>query len=75
MLTTIFCCTDDFCKFFEQESKRYTLSNDTKTTFQSRMTLSEIMTIMIYWHHSGYKNFKSYYKNHVSVYLHHEFPN
>jgi len=39
------------------------------------MNLSEVMTIVIYWHHSGYKNFKAYYTKHVQVYLRKEFPN
>jgi len=39
------------------------------------MKLSEIMTIAIYYHYSGYKTFKEYYEKHVMVYLKSEFPN
>lgn len=74
MLTTIFYYTDEFCKFFSKESKNQMLMNDSIKPIQSKMTLSEIMTIMIYWHQSGYKNFKSFYTKHVLVYLHNEFP-
>lgn len=74
-LLDIFYYTDEFCKFFEQEAKKYSLQNPIKEDFKSKMTLSEIMTIMIFWHQSGYKNFKSYYKNFVLVYLKTEFPN
>lgn len=75
MLVTIFCHVDDFCKFFEQEAKKCMLKTDDIKPFKSSMTLSEVMTIMIYWHHSGYKNFKSFYNMHVSQYLRQEFPN
>lgn len=74
MLTTIFYYTDEFCKFFSQEAAKHTLENDSITHFQSAMTLSEIMTIMIYWHQSGYKNFKSFYTKHVLVVFKKEFP-
>ena len=29
------------------------------------MQLSEVMTIVVYYHYSGYKHFKSYYLKHV----------
>jgi hypothetical protein len=35
---------------------------------------SEIMTIVIYFHQSGYRNFKDYYTKHVQVELCSEFP-
>jgi len=40
-----------------------------------KATLSEIATIVLFYHYSGYKNFKSYYQKHVEVYLKKEFPN
>jgi hypothetical protein len=39
------------------------------------MNPSEIMTIAIYFHFSGYKTFKDYYEKFVLVYLKSEFPN
>ncbi len=38
------------------------------------LSVSEIMTIMIHLHQSRYRNFKSYYTQHVQVYLRSEFP-
>ena len=38
------------------------------------MSLSEIMTILIKFHQSYYRNFKRYYLNHVCVYWRGEFP-
>ena len=37
--------------------------------------MSEIMTIIIYFHQSRYRNFKSYYNEHVCKLLRAEFPN
>lgn len=37
--------------------------------------MSEIATITLFYHYSGYKNFKSYYQNHVKIYLKKDFPN
>ena len=39
------------------------------------MSSSEILTIATWYHHSGYKTFKSYYEKHVLVHMRNEFPN
>jgi hypothetical protein len=39
------------------------------------LTLSEIMTIVIHFHQSQYRNFKAYYKEYVLKHLRSEFPN
>jgi hypothetical protein len=41
---------------------------------KGQLTLSEIMTIIIYFHQWMYRNFKSYYLEHVCKYLQREFP-
>jgi len=72
MIVNIFCHTDDFCKLF----KKLLLENNadlpkTKQGRKPNMLLSEVMTIAIYFHYSGYKNFKSYYlKYFEEVFLH-----
>jgi len=75
MLTTIFYYTDEFCKFFLQEANKHLILSEPTKPFQSTMQLSEVMTIMIYWHHSGYKNLKAFYTKHLLVHLRGEFPN
>lgn len=74
MLTVIFYYTDEFCKFFEKEAQKHMLPDNAMKPFESKMNLSEIMTIMIYWHQSGYKNFKEFYTKEVLVHLRREFP-
>lgn len=74
MLTAIFYYTDEFCKFFAKEAQKHMLPDNAIKPFESKMHLSEIMTIMIYWHQSGYKNFKEFYTKEVLVHLCREFP-
>lgn len=77
LLIKIFYDVDNYCIPLEEYCKNYFLSNDKgSTTFTSSKTLclSEIMTITIYFHLSGYRTFKTYYKEHVSTVLKPYFP-
>jgi hypothetical protein len=75
-LVTIFCETDDFCKYFEKQYGKKLLSNG-KGIRESAMNLSmsEVMTISIWYHYTGYATFKDYYTKHVLFYLTKEFSN
>lgn len=74
MLTKIFYEIDNFCKIFEKEWSKKLLSENTKiASTRCQMSLSEIMTITIYFHFSGYRTFKHYYQNHVCKNLTKEF--
>lgn len=75
MLTQLYCTIDDFCKLLEQELGTKRLLGSQKSKNQSKITLSEIATIAIYYHYSGYKNFKIYYEKEVKIHLKKEFPN
>jgi hypothetical protein len=68
LITAVFCDVDDFCKAFESYCQTHFLPEniDNKGFYpKSSMALSEIMTIVIMFHLSGYRTFKWYYKNHV----------
>jgi IS5 family transposase len=76
MLTNIFCEVDDFCKLFEKEFKNNVLTSGKKIRKREfKLSLSEIITIIIFYHHSGYKTFKDYYAKHVLVYMKTDFNN
>jgi hypothetical protein len=61
-LITTFCKIDDFCIKFEPEWLATLLSpNSGKRARRSDLSLSEIMTILIYFHSSGMKTFKQFY--------------
>jgi len=76
-LVSIFCEIDDFCKDFFSEfkiSKKLTANKSYQKGKQMRLSKSEIMTISIYYHFSGYATFKDYYTKHVTIYLKKDFP-
>ena len=74
MLTKIFCEIDGFCKDFEKQFDKNFLTSGEKLRKRTfNLTLSEIITISIYYHHSGYKTFKDYYEKHVLVYMNNDF--
>lgn len=75
-LTTIFYHTDEFCKLFEKEFTKRILS-DGKGIRERATTLSasEVMTILIYYHNSGFKTFKDFYtKSHELQSAFHPLP-
>jgi hypothetical protein len=75
MLTEIFYEIDDFTKIFQKEWSKYLLPESTgATTIKCAMSLSEIMTIVVFFHLSGYRTFKHFYKNYVCTSLTKEFP-
>ena len=74
-LTELFCHVDDFCQAFEPVWQREQLSSGMSQRRRvGQLCLSEIMTILIHFHQSHYRDFKSYYTQHVQVYLRREFP-
>ncbi len=70
----IFCDTDDFCKAYEEYCRNKLLMDKEEVVPRTRMSLSEIMTILIMYHMSGYKNFKWYYTKHVMVHQRKDYP-
>ncbi len=74
-LTEIFCLIDDFCKLFEAEQSKILLSGKKRRRGKScRMTLSEIMTILVMFHFSHYRTFKDFYLNCILVHHKCDFP-
>ena len=62
-VTEIFVKVDDFCLECESEIKRHLItSNQHKTrNRQSRLSESEIISILILFHQGGFRNFKHFY--------------
>jgi len=69
-LLKLFCAVDDFC----QQVQNRQLPKGGRRVRQPGLCDSEIMTIMIHFHQSGYRDFKSYYTRHVQPHLHNAFP-
>lgn len=76
-VTELFCMADDFCKFFDAMTERYTLKSDKKRRYhrESTMSKAEIMLILILFHDSGYRCLKYFNLDKVCKHLRHLFPN
>lgn len=75
-IVTIFCEIDDFCIEFEPIFRQKLIADKVKQRNRlMKMQLSEVMTITVYFHISGYRNFKTYYLEYVQGTLGKEFPN
>jgi hypothetical protein len=71
----IFYYTDEFCKGFEKQFTQRLLSDGKNKRLRAmNLSLSEVMTIAIFYHSSGYKTFKDFYIKSEPV-LRFYFPN
>jgi hypothetical protein len=71
-----FCDVDDVCRQFLPHWHRQQLQyGERKRRRDCRLALSEIMTILIHFHQSHYRNFKAYYLRYVCQHLASAFPN
>lgn len=74
-LVELFVRVDDYCKAYLPKLERHLLQSGVIQRRRERsLTLSEVMTILIHFHQSHYRNFKAYYCEHVLPHLHQEFP-
>lgn len=74
-IVEIFCEIDDYCKKNFAEMKEKVLPNpNRKRNRQCKMTLSEIMTIVVLFHLSHYRTFKDFYHECVLQGLRSYFP-
>jgi len=73
-LVELFCSIDDFWKTFKSEWDSHLIENQPcKRGPEAELTTSEMMTIVVLFHQSGYRTFKHFYM-HVQQNLHQEFP-
>ena len=74
-LVELFVRVDDFCQAFLPEYEKHLVQSGTIRRRRDRsLTMSEVMTIMIHFHQSYYRNFKAYYCEYVLRHLRNEFP-
>lgn len=64
-LVELFCAVDDFCQQHGSAKRKGR---------QTGLCESEMMTIVIWFHQSGYRTFKAYYTREVETHLHAAFP-
>ena len=72
----LFCMADDFCKFFDAMTAKYTFKPTAKRKYHrdSTMSKAEIMLIMILFHDSGYRCLKHFYQEKICKQMRHFFP-
>jgi hypothetical protein len=71
----VFCDIDDFCQFFEPCWKQQLLAAQQRQRNRAyTLCLSEVMTLIVLFHSSGYRNFKTFYTQHVMKHLVWAFP-
>ena len=74
-LIAMFCDIDDFCKWFEPLYMQRLLQDGQRHRVRpSQLALSEIMTIIVFFHSSHYRDFKHYYTEYVEGHLRPYFP-
>lgn len=79
-ITKIFCMADDFCKIYDKFIKVNGLGprrDRRKRNYHRapKLSDSEVITIMILFHFSGYKCLKHFYTGYVLPHMRHMFPN
>ena len=74
-LVEIFCDVDDFCnKFIPAWEASLIASGQKKRRRQGRLSPAEVMTLIILFHRSNYRDFKHFYLDYVSRHLRADFP-
>ena len=75
-LIEIFCIFDDFCKYFTPELKKHTLQVPGKRhrNRASRMSDTEIMTILVLFHTHRFRDLKSFYLGYICQHMRGDFP-
>lgn len=74
----IFCLADDFCKVFNQQIKKYTLTPPKTTRAyhrDSKLSDADVITILILFHLSGFRCLKHFYLHYVCKHMRDFFPN
>lgn len=78
LLIRIFCDVDEFEKAYTDYCQKHLITTTEERKIlipRTKMSLSEIMTIVIFFHLSNYRNFKHYYNRYVCGQLSKYFPN
>ena len=59
-ITALFCCIDDFAKVFQDCERKQLISTRRKRLRSGKLSLSEMLFIMVLFHVSPFKNFKTF---------------
>ena len=73
-ILNLFCDVDDFCQWLVTQENAKLLGVTRKRGPAPRLSLSEVMTILIHFHQSHCRNFKACYTQHACKHKRSEFP-
>ena len=74
-LVELYCDVDDFCKVFVPQWQQQLIEDGSRSRHREcRLSMSEIMTIIIGFHMSHHRDFKNYYLGHVKQFYKKAFP-
>jgi len=76
-ITEIFCTVDDFCKEITQILDENSIESDysaKKRKRKSKLSDSEVISIMVFFHLKGYRCLKHFYIHYVQKHMQSEFP-
>ena len=79
-LEALYCHIDDYCKTYTNEQQKKMLIPKSKSSKKTRnkpcrISLSEIITILVVFHQIKYREFKAFYYNYLTQWLKPAFPN
>jgi hypothetical protein len=60
-ITALYCCLDDFCNVFEDWEAHRLIPSPTTRQRSGKLSRAEMLFIMVLFHLSPYKNFKTFY--------------
>ena len=74
-LTELFCLVDDFCRQFEPAWEQQQLTSGARTRRRGNaLSLSELMTLVVLFHHLRFRQFKRFYLDYACRHLCAAFP-
>lgn len=60
-ITALYCCLDDFAQLYEEWERHKLIDNGRSRLREGKLSLSEMLLIMVMFHTSSFKNFKCFY--------------